>query len=172
MKKVYNNELVKKAKDILMDPANWIDQDRWVSRMLFHTKFIPLVDAREACRFREQTFPNGKGPQKEESVSTKVYLGSKRICQHIENRIRREMKKGEQSYDVYIRLPQDLYDKISQSKHAFNGESKTIKEWSDKLGIKESIIYRRIKDGWSIERALTTQVSERKKAIKTENPES
>ena len=37
----------------------------------------------------------------------------------------------------------------------FNGETHNIREWSDLTGISHEIIYGRLKDGWSIERALT-----------------
>ena len=34
---------------------------------------------------------------------------------------------------------------------SYNGESRTLKEWADKLGIKHSKMYNRIRYGWSIE---------------------
>ncbi|WP_195245019.1 hypothetical protein [Clostridium celatum] len=45
----------------------------------------------------------------------------------------------------------------------FNGETKTVAEWADKVGIKASIIYKRLKRGWSIEKALTTPPMNNKK---------
>jgi hypothetical protein len=39
----------------------------------------------------------------------------------------------------------------------YNGETKTIAEWSDELGINYNTLYSRITTkGWSIEKALTT----------------
>lgn len=36
-----------------------------------------------------------------------------------------------------------------------NGETKTIQQWSDELGIKDVTIHARLKNGWGIEKALT-----------------
>ena len=41
----------------------------------------------------------------------------------------------------------------------FNGESYTIAEWSEKLGIPYSRIYNRLDNGWSVEKALSTPVN-------------
>jgi hypothetical protein len=38
----------------------------------------------------------------------------------------------------------------------FNGETKTMRQWSDKTGLGYRLIAKRIKSGWSPERALTT----------------
>lgn len=44
----------------------------------------------------------------------------------------------------------------------YNGETHTAAEWGDKLGAKRnSIVSDRIRNGWSIERAVTTPVKER-----------
>ena len=45
----------------------------------------------------------------------------------------------------------------------FNGESKTIKQWSLITGIKETTIISRLQYGWSIEDSLTKQVQKRTK---------
>lgn len=37
----------------------------------------------------------------------------------------------------------------------FNGETRTLAEWSDKTGIKNATIWARLKSGWSVEDALT-----------------
>jgi len=38
----------------------------------------------------------------------------------------------------------------------FHGQSFCVTEWADRLGIRSSIIYDRLKAGWSIKDALTT----------------
>lgn len=37
----------------------------------------------------------------------------------------------------------------------FNGESKTMTQWGEFLGIKPKTIWKRLDDGWSIEKSLT-----------------
>ena len=41
----------------------------------------------------------------------------------------------------------------------FNGEKRTIVEWSEMLNIPVSRLYNRLFDGWSVERAFTTPVN-------------
>lgn len=38
----------------------------------------------------------------------------------------------------------------------YNGEIHTLSEWSDIIGIKMPTLWKRIKDGWSIEKAFTS----------------
>jgi hypothetical protein len=38
----------------------------------------------------------------------------------------------------------------------FNGESLTVAQWENRLGINKGTAYHRLRRGWSIERALTT----------------
>ena len=40
----------------------------------------------------------------------------------------------------------------------FNGETKTLTDWSLSLGFSDDTVRRRLKDGWSIERALTERL--------------
>lgn len=51
----------------------------------------------------------------------------------------------------------------------YNGETHTIYEWEKILGIEAHIIYSRLKNGWSIERALTTPSSKYVKTITDSN---
>lgn len=44
----------------------------------------------------------------------------------------------------------------------FNGQTKTISEWSRELGGNFNLVYRRIKRGWSIEKSLTTRNTKEK----------
>lgn len=47
----------------------------------------------------------------------------------------------------------------SNNRHlTFNGKTQTIAEWSDEVGIRRATLYKRISDGWTTERALTTKV--------------
>lgn len=43
-----------------------------------------------------------------------------------------------------------------------NGETKCLSEWCKLFGIKRNTIYRRIKNGWTIEKALTTPILTKK----------
>lgn len=40
----------------------------------------------------------------------------------------------------------------------YNGEQKTVSEWSDVLGIKRNTIYQRLRNGWSAEDALSIPI--------------
>ena len=47
--------------------------------------------------------------------------------------------------------------KSNQNKHIkYNGESKSLKEWAVSTGLARETLYRRLKDGWSVEKTLTT----------------
>jgi len=41
----------------------------------------------------------------------------------------------------------------------FNGETKLLLVWAEQLGISDKTLRTRIRDGWSVERALTTAVN-------------
>ena len=41
---------------------------------------------------------------------------------------------------------------------SFNGKTQTITQWADEKGLKYSVLSNRIRNGWSVERALTTPV--------------
>ena len=47
----------------------------------------------------------------------------------------------------------------------YNGETKTLAQWSESLNISYSAISRRLKDGWSVEKTFTTPVKFSKKYI-------
>lgn len=38
----------------------------------------------------------------------------------------------------------------------FNGETKSLSEWNEKLGFKKQVLDQRLAAGWSLERAFTT----------------
>lgn len=45
----------------------------------------------------------------------------------------------------------------------FGGRTQTMQQWADELGVRKTLIYKRLKCGWSVEKALTTPVDERKR---------
>lgn len=49
-------------------------------------------------------------------------------------------------------------NKSSNRRITFNGETKTMSEWADFMGIPKDTLKRRIYQGWSVEKALTTPV--------------
>ena len=40
----------------------------------------------------------------------------------------------------------------------FNGETRSIPEWAEKVGILKYTLHKRLRSGWSVERALTTPI--------------
>lgn len=40
----------------------------------------------------------------------------------------------------------------------FNGKTQSVMDWSRELGIKDNVLYLRLKNGWSVEKTLTTPV--------------
>lgn len=48
----------------------------------------------------------------------------------------------------------------------FNGETMSVTEWSERLGIDRRILFGRLRAGWSIERALTSPVRLRRWAVR------
>lgn len=63
-------------------------------------------------------------------------------------------------------VTQAIQAKNKRSNHliTFDGETKTVTEWSKYVGMNESALFTRLQRGWSIERALTQPVQARKKA--------
>lgn len=50
----------------------------------------------------------------------------------------------------------DAANKRSPRNITFNGETHSMKEWASRLGLSGGTLSHRLRDGWSIERALTT----------------
>lgn len=49
-------------------------------------------------------------------------------------------------------------NKRNTSKYlTFNGETKTVSQWSDQTKLSQQIIYKRMKRGWDVQKALTTK---------------
>jgi hypothetical protein len=40
----------------------------------------------------------------------------------------------------------------------YNGAKRTIVEWAEMIGIQDKTLYKRMYDGWSVEKALTTPI--------------
>ena len=45
----------------------------------------------------------------------------------------------------------------------FNGQSKTLTAWAKDLGVRPTVLFNRIRQGWSIEKTLTTPKVPRKR---------
>ena len=54
-------------------------------------------------------------------------------------------------------------NKRNNSYITFNGRTQTMKQWADEIGIDNATLWRRLKTGWSIERALTEPVHKEKR---------
>ena len=48
----------------------------------------------------------------------------------------------------------------------YNGETKTVTEWSRIVGINQFTLFKRLDLGWSIEKALTSSVQKHKRRLK------
>lgn len=48
----------------------------------------------------------------------------------------------------------------------YNGETHTVTEWAEKLGMKRITLYRRLDSGWSVEKALTEPIDSNKDTTK------
>lgn len=69
----------------------------------------------------------------------------------------------------WITKAEQNINKRNNHKITFNGETKTIKEWSNKTGISANNILCRIRSGWSLERALTEPINKNYSRKKVEN---
>jgi hypothetical protein len=56
---------------------------------------------------------------------------------------------------------EQVRNRITTKYLTFNGETMTLPDWADRLGIKRKVLERRIRDGWSVEDALTKPKSGR-----------
>ena len=61
-------------------------------------------------------------------------------------------------YILRAYLPQKLKDRKSNRILFYNGECKTVSEWAKCLGVNPQTLFRRLKRGWSAEKALATPV--------------
>lgn len=59
---------------------------------------------------------------------------------------------------------QQARNKRSTRRLTFRGETKALPDWADEVGIARSVILGRLKNGWSVEQALTRPVMRPKKA--------
>lgn len=56
----------------------------------------------------------------------------------------------------WVSRAEQSINKRNNHRITFNGETKTIKEWSDETGLAQDVISRRLnRYNWSVERALT-----------------
>ena len=66
-------------------------------------------------------------------------------------------------YTLRSYLPQKLKDRKSNRILFYNGECKTVSEWAKCLGVNPQTLFRRLKRGWSAEKALATPVKQNRK---------
>lgn len=66
----------------------------------------------------------------------------------------------------WVTSKQQSNNKTNNRYITYNGETKTMAEWSEIIGVKAGTIWSRLNKGWSIDEALTTPVNQRRnKAI-------
>lgn len=66
----------------------------------------------------------------------------------------------------WVTMAEQAKNKTNNVYLEFRGEQKIISEWAKETGIKYVTLHRRIKDGWSVERALTTPPDQTKQRYK------
>jgi hypothetical protein len=57
----------------------------------------------------------------------------------------------------WVTIKEQENNRCNNNRIEYNGEIRTISEWSEILGISQYALRHRIQRGWSIERALTTK---------------
>ena len=56
----------------------------------------------------------------------------------------------------WVTVKEQSNNRRSNTHLVFRGETKTISQWADTMGIDKETIYARLKIGWCVEKALTT----------------
>ena len=65
--------------------------------------------------------------------------------------------------DVEVRKPRPrVLPRADSKKLTYNGEELTVREWAGRVGLTRQALYKRIADGWTIERALTAPIGARR----------
>lgn len=55
----------------------------------------------------------------------------------------------------WVSMKEQANNKSSNHMLTFNGKTQSIQKWADELNISASMLYHRMHDGWTVERALT-----------------
>ena len=50
----------------------------------------------------------------------------------------------------------------------YNGKTQTLKQWTAELGLTRTVLYRRLRQGWEIERALSPADPRKRRPFKCE----
>lgn len=58
----------------------------------------------------------------------------------------------------WVTVKENQNNRIDNIRITFNGRTQTLSQWADELGMKYGTLFSRIKDGWSVERALSEPV--------------
>ncbi len=91
------------------------------------------------------------------------------IVAHAERNYRRkvvEVRLHGRSYPAVVVLGQGKEGKLTYTKTEFahgityNGETLTLSEWARRVGIKHGALFSRLRNGWTVEEALTTPVGQ------------
>jgi len=158
------SDLKRMAEAILLDKKNWLNEEGWVSRRVFYMLFLPMVDDIVACRAREQELSRSKNPKKSEPLSIKIDRGRRRIARLIESYMCKEFDPAK----INIRLRRQNIRK--NIKYTYQGKSLTVTGWSKVVKIKANTIHKRLSQGWTFEKAITTPLDEDKCVMKNASP--
>lgn len=78
---------------------------------------------------------------------------------------------GYQPGNCEWRLPKDqARNRVSNTLVTHNGQTKCIAEWAEEVGIPQSVLSRRIREGWSAEDAITLPLGSAKRSSKCVGP--
>jgi hypothetical protein len=84
-----------------------------------------------------------------------VDMGPRPSAQHSLGRIDNDGPYSPENCRWEVKVEQ-IRNRSNTRRIEFNGETLTLKEWATRLGVKYITLYMRLREGWPVERALTT----------------
>jgi len=152
--------LTELAQEILRDRSLWANDQGWVRRDDFIMRLYLKIDPVLACREREKDRQSRGREMPDEPLHVKIDLGRKRVIHILEQRIKREYDQA----NGLLRLP---HGKEASGRRGRKGKlitcwgvTRAIRDWAAQQNIQPGTISKRLRDGWSVEEALTRPLKE------------